>query len=76
MQAPTPCAHITKSIQRGPACYARAHGLQQDGGENVWEGSEGEHTLSARFSYTLVSVSVAVPSMRSPPPCKQNIPSA
>ena len=42
--------------------YARAYGLQ-DGGEIVLEGSEVEHTESASFSYTLVSVSVAVPEM-------------
>ena len=64
MQAPTPCAHTSQSQFSGaqPERYAHAYGLQ-DGGENVWEGSEVEHTKEASFSYTLVSVSVAVPEM-------------
>jgi hypothetical protein len=33
------------------------------------EGSTCEHTASARFSYTLVLASVAVPQMKSPAPC-------
>ena len=51
-------ARSSSSIHRG------------DGG-NVAEGSQCEHTIpDASFSYTFELISVAVPSMKSPPPCK------
>ena len=55
--------------QSHPVCKRRAHETFQRGaGGMVPAGSKLEHTEVATFSYTLVLVSVAVPSMRSPPP--------
>ena len=38
--------------------------------ERSRQGRKGEHTVLAVLEYTLVLVSVAVPAMLSPPPCK------
>ena len=80
-------AHITSSVVMDIAAFKVGHSVDKDATalraararsncigtmeDSIPEGSKSEHTENASFWYTFELISVAVPWMESPPPCKQ-----